>query len=74
MTIFGCNPVVSAPWVVGLARLADQVILVCRYASARREVCQLSIEKFQDNGVEVGGVVLNDRKFPVPMKIYNLLK
>lgn len=74
ITIFDTLPVTTSPWSISLAKKIDSVILVCRYASSRREVAQLSVDLLQENGVTVDGVILNDRKFPVPPWIYNSLK
>ncbi|MCL2669250.1 MAG: CpsD/CapB family tyrosine-protein kinase [Syntrophaceae bacterium] len=73
VTIIDGQPLTSSPVMVECARLVDMTLLVCRYGHSRQEVSKLAIEKLQKFGVTSIGVILNDRKFPVPQKIYQLL-
>lgn len=74
LTVFDGQPVLKSPRVIGFARAVDQVLFVCRYAVSRREVSRLAIEKLRQGGVNIMGVLLNDRHYPVPARIYRSLK
>lgn len=74
VTVFDGQPVLKSPRVIGFARAVDQVLFVCRYAVSRREVSRLAIEKLHQGGVNIMGVLLNDRQYPVPARIYRSLK
>jgi len=71
-----CNgkSVLMAPWTVSIAKHMDLVILVCRYATSRREVVNRAIETFASGGAKVDGLILNDRRFPIPPAIYKRMK
>ena len=73
MTIIDGQPVVSSPVMIEFARLTDMTVLVCRYGFSRYEVSKLAIDKLQKFGITSLGVILNDRKFCVPQKLYRLL-
>ncbi len=74
VTIFDCPPVPVSPWTISLSKMVDHVILVARYATSRRQVCMHTIDKLKDNNIELAGMVLNERKYPIPMSIYSWLK
>jgi Mrp family chromosome partitioning ATPase len=74
IAIFDGQPLLRSPGVVRFAREAEQVIFVCRYAVSRREVSKLALDKLRECGASVLGVVLNDRQYPIPPKLYKLLK
>lgn len=74
MVIYDCKPVTLSPLALSFAKLVSHVFMVCRYATSRREVCMLAIDRFRQSGVEVAGMLLNDRQFPVPPIVYELLK
>lgn len=73
MTIIDGQPLVSSPVMVEFAKVADMTLLVCRYGYSRYEVSKLAIDKLQKYGITSIGVILNDRKFPVPQKLYKLM-
>ncbi|MCL2669903.1 MAG: CpsD/CapB family tyrosine-protein kinase [Syntrophaceae bacterium] len=73
VTIIDGQPLTSSPAMIECARLVDMTLLVCRYGHSRQEVSKLAIEKLQMFGVTSIGVILNDRKFPVPQKLYQRL-
>ena len=73
ITIIDGQPLVSSPVMVEFARVADMTLLVCRYGYSRYEVSKLAIDKLQKFGITSIGVILNDRKFPVPQKLYKLM-
>lgn len=73
VTIIDGQPVVSSPVMIEFARLADLTLLVCRYGVSRYEVSKLAVDKLQKFGITSLGVILNDRKFCVPQKLYKLL-
>lgn len=74
LVIYDGLPVSLYPSVIGFARLVDQVILVSRYAYSRREIVRMASDKLLENNVAVGGIVLNDREYPVPQKLYNFFR
>jgi Mrp family chromosome partitioning ATPase len=73
MTIIDGQPLVSSPVMIEFARVADMTLLACRYGFSRHEVSKLAIDKLQKFGITSIGVVLNDRKFPVPQKVYKMM-
>ena len=73
MIIIDGQPLVSSPVMIEFARVVDMTILVCRYGFSRYEVSKLAIDKLQKFGITSIGVILNDRKFPVPQKLYKLM-
>lgn len=74
LVLYDCKPVTLSPLAMSFAKLVDHVFMVGRYATSRREVCTQGIERFRQNGVEVSGMLLNDRQFPIPPIIYELLR
>jgi len=73
MTIIDGQPLASSPAMIELAKVVDMTALVCRYAFSREEVSRMAIDKLQKYGVTSIGVILNDRKFPVPQQVYKLM-
>jgi Mrp family chromosome partitioning ATPase len=73
MTIIDGQPLVSSPVMIEFARAVDMTLLVCRYGHSRYEVSKLAIDKLHKFGITSIGVILNDRKFPVPQKLYKLM-
>lgn len=73
MTIIDGQPLLSSPVMFEFARVVDMTLLVCRYGSSRQEVSKLAVDKLQKFGISSIGVILNDRKFPVPQKLYKLM-
>ena len=74
VVIFDSQPVFQAPWTVSIAQYLDAVLLVCSYAVSRREVVRSCIETFASGGVKVHGMILNERRYPVPAQLYRLIK
>lgn len=74
MVVFDCPPVLANPIAITYGLHVQHILLVSRYAVTRREVCQQTVETFRDNNLEVAGMVLNQREYPIPMNIYKLLK
>lgn len=72
--IYDCKPVTLSPLAMSFAKMVNHVFMICRYANSRREVCMQGIERFRQNGVDISGMILNDRYFPIPPVIYDLLK
>lgn len=66
-------PVLSHPDSRSLAALADGVVVVVRAHRTRREVIQKAMAILQGAHVHVIGVVLNDRRYPVPEFLYRRL-
>ncbi|PJC72374.1 MAG: hypothetical protein CO013_09575 [Syntrophobacterales bacterium CG_4_8_14_3_um_filter_58_8] len=73
MTIIDGQPLTSSPVMIEFARVVDMTLLVCRYGYSRHEVSKIAIDKLQKYGITSMGVILNDRKFPVPQKLYKLM-
>jgi Mrp family chromosome partitioning ATPase len=74
VAIYDCQPVLLKPIEISYAQQVKNIVLVSRYAASRREVCNQTIEAFKSNDLEITGVILNQREYPIPMQIYNLLK
>jgi Mrp family chromosome partitioning ATPase len=74
VAIYDCQPVLLKPIEISYAQQVENTVLVSRYAVSRREVCNQAIEAFKSNDLEIAGVILNQREYPIPMKIYNSLK
>jgi len=74
ITIFDGQPIAFNPVMIGFARAVGKVVMVCRYSYSRREVTRLALEKLRKSNVSVIGAILNDRQYPIPPKIYNILK
>ncbi len=73
MTIIDGQPITGSAVMIELARLADMTLLVCRYGYSRQEVCKMATDKLQKFGITAIGAILNDRRFPVPQKLYRLM-
>jgi Mrp family chromosome partitioning ATPase len=73
MTIIDGQPLTYSPVMIEFAKLVDMTALVCRYGHSRREVSKLVIDKLQKFGVTSIGVILNDRKFPIPQSLYKIM-
>jgi Mrp family chromosome partitioning ATPase len=58
---------------IGLGALSDGVVLVLKANSSRRESATQAVADFQSSNAKVLGAVLNQRKFPIPSKIYKQL-
>lgn len=74
VAIYDCQPVLMKPIEISFAQYVHNIILVSRYATSRREVCEQTIESFKANKLDITGVILNQREYPIPKKIYDLLK
>lgn len=70
ITIIDGQPLTSSPSMIEFARIVDRTALVCRYGYSRREVSKLAIERLQKFGITSIGVIFNDRRFPIPKKLY----
>jgi Mrp family chromosome partitioning ATPase len=68
------QPVLWSPATVAFAHAVDRVMLICRYGYSRREVSKLALERLHENEVEVAGVILNDRQYPIPQRLYKRMK
>ena len=73
VTIIDGQPLASSPVMIEFARVVDITCLVCRYGYSRQEVSKLAIDKLQKFGITSIGVILNDRKYPIPQKLYKLM-
>ena len=70
---------VDAPMVSGnsetpiFGRAADGVVMVLEAFSTRREAALKAKERIQASGGKLIGIVMNDRRFPIPEKLYRRL-
>lgn len=71
--VFDSAPLVSSPESGLLAAASDGVVLVVRANRTRREVVQRGVRLLQQANCHVLGVVLNDRRFPIPSFLYRRL-
>jgi Mrp family chromosome partitioning ATPase len=56
-----------------LGRATEGVVLVLKAHSSRRDSARKAIKDLQNAEVRILGAVLNQRTFPIPQKIYDLL-
>ncbi len=71
--ILDAAPVLSAPETAVMSQLVDGVVLVIRAGRTKREVVQRAIERLQDRGATVLGVVMNRQQYVIPEFIYRRL-
>jgi Mrp family chromosome partitioning ATPase len=74
MVIFDGQAMINSPEMISFARLVDQCVLVCRYAITRREVALFILDKLKKSKVNIAGMVLNRRQYPIPTPVYRLMK
>jgi len=74
ITIIDSQPIAFNPVMIGFARPLGKVVLVCRYGYSRREVTKITVDKLIKNNITVIGVILNEREYPIPPWVYNILK
>jgi len=58
---------------IALGRLADGLVLVVQLSTTRREAARKAKEALDTAKVRLLGVVLNNRKYPIPEVLYRLL-
>ncbi len=73
ITIIDGQPLAASPVMIEFARAADMTLLVCRYGYSRREVSRMAVEKLEKYEIKAVGIILNDRRFPVPPAVYRVL-
>jgi Mrp family chromosome partitioning ATPase len=66
-------PVSSNADAVLLGQSADGIILVVQADSTRREAARIAKETVDNAKVRLLGVILTDRKFPIPEALYRML-
>jgi capsular exopolysaccharide synthesis family protein len=71
--IFDTPPLAEGSAEMGLTQLADGVILVVEAERTRWEVVQRAKEMLTKAQVDILGVVLNKRRFPIPEWLYKTL-
>lgn len=67
------QPLTLSPIMYEFAKKVDMTLLVCRFGFSRQEVSKQAVEKLISCKARSLGVVLNDRQFIVPQKLYKLL-
>ena len=73
VVIIDAPPLNSASGALVLATKADGMVLVLESGKVRKQVIQRNIDVLLDTGVNLLGVVMNKRKYPIPEFIYNRL-
>jgi protein-tyrosine kinase len=73
ITVIDGQPLTISPVMFELAKKVDMTLLVCRFGVSRQEVSKLAVEKLISCKTKSLGVILNDRQFIVPQKLYKLL-
>ncbi len=73
MTIIDGQPLTINPAMIEFAKAVDMTAIVCRYGYSRYEVSKQAIDKLHKFGISSIGIILNDRQFPVPPKIYKMM-
>lgn len=73
ITVIDGQPLTLSPVMFELAKKVDMTLLVCRFGVSRQEVSKQAVEKLISCKTKSLGVVLNDRQFIVPQKLYRLL-
>jgi uncharacterized protein involved in exopolysaccharide biosynthesis/Mrp family chromosome partitioning ATPase len=58
---------------IGASRGSSGVVVVVQSDRTRREVLERMDEEFSREGINVLGAVLNQRRFPIPERIYNVI-
>ena len=71
--VIDSEAVYSSSNALGLAALADGVILVVRAETTRWEVAQAAVERLRQANAKLLGSVFNARRFYIPKWLYNLL-
>lgn len=72
--IFAGQTITFSPIMLEFAKAVDATVLVCRYGFSRREVIREAIDQLRENNVDLTGLVLNSRRYPVPQWFYRILK
>jgi len=72
--IFAGQTITFSPIMLEFAKAVDATVLVCRYGFSRREVIREAIDQLRENNVDLTGLVLNGRRYPVPQWFYRILK
>jgi protein-tyrosine kinase len=67
------QPLTLSPVMFEFAKKVDMTLMVCRFGISRQEVSKLAVEKLISCKTKSLGVILNDRQFIVPQKLYKLL-
>jgi protein-tyrosine kinase len=73
ITVIDGQPFTLSPVMYEFAKKVDMTLLVCRFGVSRQEVSKLAVEKLISCKTKSLGVILNDRQFIVPQKLYKLL-
>lgn len=56
-----------------LAHQSDGAVLVIEAEETRREMARHAVEELTSSGVRILGTVLNNRRFPIPQRLYQAL-
>jgi Mrp family chromosome partitioning ATPase len=72
--LFDAPPLHHSAAAMFLGQIADGVVLIVEADSTPRETARRAVQELKDARVSVLGVVLNNRKFPIPENIYSWLR
>jgi len=72
--IFAGQTITFSPIMLEFAKAVEATVLVCRYGFSRREVIREAIDQLRENNIDLTGLVLNSRRYPVPQWFYRILK
>ncbi len=71
--IVDAPPFASTSGAAAVASASDGVVLVLKANASRRESAQTALQEINGSNTRFLGVILNQRTFPVPQKIYKYL-
>jgi len=73
LVLVDCPSILENPEIPAIAALTDGIILVVRANRTRREVVQRALMLMQSARCRVLGIVLNQRRYPIPEFLYRRL-
>jgi Mrp family chromosome partitioning ATPase len=73
LVVVDCPSILENPEIPAITALTDGVVVVVRANKTRREVVQRALLMMQSSRCRVLGVVLNQRRYPIPEFIYRRL-
>ena len=73
LVVVDCSSILENPEIPAITALTDGVVVVVRANRTRREVVQRALLLMQSARCRVLGVVLNQRRYPIPEFIYRRL-
>ena len=71
--VIDCPALCSTSYSTLLAATVDATVLVVEAERVRRQALKRAIDKLEELGANICGVVLNKRRYPIPGMIYRML-